>query len=346
MAAGSSFQRRSGSGGPLASLAGVSPSLHTSHLLTSCGTPHLDTLLGGGLPLGSLLLVQEDAQGSYGRLLLRYFLSEGLVHGHSLVSCQAGGRDLLSCLPSVEQRGEEGKAKEEGEAMRIAWRYQGQTNTKGEVGPSTGSHTFNLLKARSREEVEEGDATSIELGELEQEGLGWQGSSYCSLLRKIQEKLGEGGFLLEGGGRSDGGGRKVLRLGLASLGSLGWGGREEAASLLPTFLLSLRALLRSSLCVAVVTVPRHLSSLGPRLALCSDFLLELESFAGCEEEVGAAYKDYHGLVKIHKLPSLGALAPPRQIAQAAAGQLVFRYCTLHTSVRVVQCVCSGPRGPS
>ena len=65
---------------------GVSPSLHSNQLLTSTGTPHLDSLLGGGLPLGSLLLLQEDSGGSYGKLLVRYFLSEGLVHNHALVA--------------------------------------------------------------------------------------------------------------------------------------------------------------------------------------------------------------------------------------------------------------------
>ena len=74
---------------------------------------------------------------------------------------------------------------------------------------------------------------------------------------------------------------QVLRLGLSSLGSLGWASLQATPTLLPSFLLSLRALLRSSLAVAVVTVPHHVlasSPLAARLQLCSDFVLELESF--------------------------------------------------------------------
>ena len=35
------------------------------------------------------------------------------------------------------------------------------------------------------------------------------------------------------------------------------------------------------------------------------------------------YKDYHGLLTIHRLPSLGSLAPPAQLIQDPS-QLVFK----------------------
>ena len=47
--------------------------------------------------------------------------------------------------------------------------------------------------------MEAGDCSSLDLEDLEQEGEGWQGSSYCSLVKRLQERLGEG-FLLEGEG--------------------------------------------------------------------------------------------------------------------------------------------------
>ena len=72
------------------------------------------------MPLGSLLLLQEDSGGSYGKLLTRYFLSEGLVHNHALLAVQGGGREMLSALPSIEEKGEEGrKGKGDEEKMKI-----------------------------------------------------------------------------------------------------------------------------------------------------------------------------------------------------------------------------------
>ena len=41
-------------------------------------------IVGGGLPVGSLLLIEEDLAGSYAKLVLKYFLAEGVYHRHSL----------------------------------------------------------------------------------------------------------------------------------------------------------------------------------------------------------------------------------------------------------------------
>ena len=321
----SSFQRKPGQGATrgLGALPGVSPSLHANQLLVSTGTPHLDTLLGGGLPLGSLLMLQEDSGGSYGKLLVRYFLSEGLVHNHGLLAVQGGGREILSALPSVEEKGEEGKkGKEDEEKMKIAWRYQGQTNTKGESTTALRSHTFNLLKTVSKEVVEKADAMSVNLEDLESIGEGWKGSKYCTLLNSIRARLSQG-FMLEGKEVPPG---KVLRIGISSLGDLGWGRREDSCVHLCTFLLGLRALLRSSVACVVLSIPNHLHSsnmTSEKLALCSDFVVELESFDETESKVSTAYKDYHGLVRVVKLPSLGSLCPPPHLS-TSSGELVFK----------------------
>ena len=35
--------------------------------------------------MGSVILVEEDRSGNYSRLMLKYFLSEGLLHKHPLL---------------------------------------------------------------------------------------------------------------------------------------------------------------------------------------------------------------------------------------------------------------------
>ncbi|KAG0379178.1 Elongator subunit elp4 [Mortierella sp. AD032] len=65
--------------------AGCRLSAYNGQVLISTGVPSLDDILGGGLPVGTILLVQEDRQTSYGQLLLKYFLRQGIVAGDKCV---------------------------------------------------------------------------------------------------------------------------------------------------------------------------------------------------------------------------------------------------------------------
>ena len=57
--------------------------------LTSSGVESLDALIGGGIPLGSTLLLREDVDTSYHALFGRYFVSEGIAQGHAVLSISA-----------------------------------------------------------------------------------------------------------------------------------------------------------------------------------------------------------------------------------------------------------------
>ncbi|KAJ2367955.1 Elongator subunit elp4, partial [Coemansia sp. RSA 2610] len=43
---------------------------HSAQLLVSTGVPSLDDLLGGGLPVGGILMIEEDRQTGYSNTLL------------------------------------------------------------------------------------------------------------------------------------------------------------------------------------------------------------------------------------------------------------------------------------
>lgn len=122
--------------------AGTRPSPLTSALVTSTGSPELDTLLGGhgGLALGASLLIGEHGTTDFAGALLRAFAAEGLLQGH-VVHVVGVGEGWARDLPGVaEERGKGRAGQEKSEAraavedrMKIAWRYEnlGRAGEKG-----------------------------------------------------------------------------------------------------------------------------------------------------------------------------------------------------------------------
>ncbi|KJE94565.1 hypothetical protein CAOG_08869 [Capsaspora owczarzaki ATCC 30864] len=84
---------------------GTRPSIHNGQLLVSTGVQSLDGLLGGGLAVGTLALVEEDANTAYAQVLLKYFLAEGVAAGHQVAACAvpdgAASAELLRSLPHI-----------------------------------------------------------------------------------------------------------------------------------------------------------------------------------------------------------------------------------------------------
>lgn len=75
-----SFQKRT----RLPEIPGVRQSLYNGQPLTSTGNPSLDSILGGGIQVGTIMLVEEDKYAAYSNVLARYFLAEGVVHKHGI----------------------------------------------------------------------------------------------------------------------------------------------------------------------------------------------------------------------------------------------------------------------
>uniref|UniRef100_A0A060T9J5 Elongator complex protein 4 n=1 Tax=Blastobotrys adeninivorans TaxID=409370 RepID=A0A060T9J5_BLAAD len=125
---------------------GVKPSTMTSHPTISTGCPDLDKLLGhSGLPLGSLLMVEESGTTDFASIITRSFASQGVVHdrsgyGTKLVVVGAGdhwGAELpgvykdkkSAAKEKIEQEasrvtvGNLAEPRDERTNMKIAWRY-------------------------------------------------------------------------------------------------------------------------------------------------------------------------------------------------------------------------------
>lgn len=108
-----------------------------SLLQISTGIPSLDDLLGGGLPLGHVALVlAPDIHSSWGELVSRYYIAQGLSSEQDLlVVDDKPSRLVEGCMwhagfaaPQASETGEEkdlddSKQDEEG-GVKIAWRYE------------------------------------------------------------------------------------------------------------------------------------------------------------------------------------------------------------------------------
>ncbi|XP_062476307.1 elongator complex protein 4 isoform X1 [Pezoporus occidentalis] len=324
-----SFQRKAAAGSRLAAVAGTRPSVRHGQLLLSSGLPSLDCVLGGGIAVGTLLLIEEDKYGLYSNLLFKYFLAEGVVCGHDLfvASAKEHPDNVLKELPAPfldEQRNELGeeaaavKSANFQDSMKIAWRYQNLP--KMEASPTTSTkfgHYYDISKTMSPELFQSIKWHSFYLPEE----LSLQptvktcnmNSAYGRLLLSIQRVIYQEGF---DGSDPQKKQKNILRIGIQSLGSLLWGDdiccsdTPEDIHSLTKFLYVLRGLLRKSLSACIITIPAHLienKAIMERVTNLSDTVLGLESFIGSERETNPLYKDYHGLVHVRQIPRLNSL---------------------------------------
>uniref|UniRef100_A0A3B3QPS4 Elongator complex protein 4 n=1 Tax=Paramormyrops kingsleyae TaxID=1676925 RepID=A0A3B3QPS4_9TELE len=284
---------------------------------------------GGGLAVGTLLLVEEDKYDSYSRMLLKYFLAEGVVCGHHvfLGSARDPPDEIMQDLPApilddipsnaVNMGQVTACDSEDQGSMKIAWRYQNLPKVQTALASSSRfGHYYDASKTMARELREAVKCSTFFLPhELPAESHAEPSpisEAYRLLLRSIQELIRQEGF----DGTAPQKSRNILRIGLHSLGSPLWADdicceeKPTQASSLTSFLYGLRALLRSSLCTCMVTVPSHLiqnRAIMDRVTRLCDTAIALESFRGSERETNPLYKDYHGLLHVKQTPHLNCL---------------------------------------
>lgn len=314
----SSFQKKTRA---VARIPGTKPSFRNNQLLSSSGVQTLDHVLGGGLAIGTVTLIEEDKFGNYAKVLLKYFLAEGVIVGHEIFVASSNRTDekILKELPGPVNVDpvEMDSVQASDEKMNIAWRYQNLPTAKSNVNVSQGfGHYFDLTKLMPTELMSRTnvtifdaiDSASVKTKSYECEET--NNTVYDSLLNRIHSVIEEKGY--ETSREKPQQERNVLRIALHSLGSSLWGNCNNGGTDrdIQLFLYRLRALLRYSYAVCLITVPTHLfddPSLVRRIERLCDTVVRLESFAGSDKEHNPTFKDYHGLFHIVRLPRLNSL---------------------------------------
>ncbi|KAK3745864.1 hypothetical protein QZH41_013222 [Actinostola sp. cb2023] len=314
-----SFKKKTGRGRAVF-IPGTRPSIHNNQLLVSTGIPSMDAVFGGGVAVGTVLLIEEDNYGCYARQIMKYFLAEGVVSGHGLflASADIDPHHILKDLPHplVDEASEEppSDSPSHDDPMKIAWRYQQKSKVQGTPSHQRLGHYYDLSRVMDESKLNNVQITTFNASKQSSQSTKTRSNKlYDKLLSMIEESIGDGAYSTSVPQNQQ---RTILRIALHGLGSQLWGEEcgstcSEFSPALPWLLYSLRATLRSSFAVCMVTIPTHVfqdTGFTRRIERLCDTVVSLESFAGSDKETNPLYKDYHGLFQIVRLPRLNTLS--------------------------------------
>ncbi|XP_054260100.1 elongator complex protein 4-like [Macrosteles quadrilineatus] len=214
-------------------------------VLISSGVLSLDSLIGGGLPLGSIFLIEEDEFGVFSKYLAKYFLAEGIACKHCLyiASIDCDTRQLVKDLPSpVEFSVSSRSSDQNADDLKIAWRYRDTPMVQSSPslsGAPVFGHNFDLTSPYSKEVLDNAEITH------------WPYDTNCenpysALLSDLYSHIQKQGHSVKLAQPR----RTVLRIVLHSLGSPLW----PQPDYLPRFLLSLRHMLQAAFACVLITL--------------------------------------------------------------------------------------------
>ncbi|RDY13576.1 Elongator complex protein 4 [Mucuna pruriens] len=275
-------------------------------MFISSGIPDLDKILGGGFSLGSLVMVMEDAEAPHHMLLLRNFMSQGLVQKQPLLYASASRdpKSFLGTLPSpASLKGDKSSDLSHEKDLRIAWQYkkyfgEPQINLNTNNG---GQHDycndFDLRKPLDRHFFSGNNVDCVSIKDSPN-------------LTALQDSCA--GFLAKFS-RNEGSISSAGRIAIQSFCSPQCKYSNEEWHML-SFIRSLKGMVRSSNAVVVVTFPPSLlsPSCSKRLQHMADTLLSVRAIPDEDKELAkllTGYQDMIGLLNVHKVARLNTQVP-------------------------------------
>ncbi|XVF84020.1 hypothetical protein PTKIN_Ptkin16aG0541100 [Pterospermum kingtungense] len=274
----------------------------------SSGIPDLDKILGGGFPLGSLVLVMEDAEAPHHMLLLRNFMAQGLVHNQSLLyaSPARDPRGFLGTLPSPATSKDDKSRKinpDQEKGLRIAWQYkkyfgENQLNFDGQRdGKHDYCNEFDLRKPLERHffNAQRVDCVSF----LDSPDLSTLRDRCATFLSQFP--------------RNDGSVSCAGRIAIQSFCAPQCPYSNTDWEML-SFIRSLKSMVQSSNSVAIITFPPSLlsPSFCKRWQHMADTLLSVKAIPDEDKELAqllTGYQDMVGFLNVHKVARINTQVP-------------------------------------
>lgn len=336
-----SFQKKP-RGGKRIEIPGTKPSIHNNQLLISTGIPSLDYNLGGGVAVGTLMLIEEDLVGSFSKLILRYFIAEGITSNHGLLLAAKDPSAILRQIPEpIVQDGSSGSmthgsyshektstttkglhkpvVADDDRELKIAWRYE-DVNHPDEGGVASHNkfgHYFDLSRNVDASIIDDIDKKIVDLSDMiggddgdDDDGRPRRLSTDCDrVMKECVNFLEKGKNFVTSDLKPEE--RKICRIVVHAAGSPLWNSSDPFS--LPKFFFCLKNLLRRSFACAIVTVPSEIwtssmkNMIVKSLQHLADYAVKLKSFAGTDDADNPALKDYDGFFHLVKLPRLNSL---------------------------------------
>ncbi|CAL0305955.1 unnamed protein product [Lupinus luteus] len=301
---GSSFCRNS-------SKSSINPHLKLGPNATSfisSGIPDLDKILGGGFCVGSLVMIMEDAEAPHHMLLLRNFMSQGLVHKHPLFYASPSKQPklFLGTLPtpnSSSSKLDKSRDPTHEKDLRIAWQYK-KYFEEPNLNISTnngGQHEYcNDFDLRKPLERHFYSGTNVDCVSIQD----------SPNLDALQDRCAR--FLAQLS-RSEGNSSSAGRIAIQSFCSPQCKYSDMEWHML-SFIKSLKGMTRSSNAVVVVTFPPSLlsPSCSKRLQHMADTLLSVKAIPDEDKELAkllTGYQDMVGFLNVHKVARLNTQVP-------------------------------------
>ncbi|KAL4592928.1 hypothetical protein LXL04_005935 [Taraxacum kok-saghyz] len=274
-------------------------------IFLSSGIPDLDKILGGGFHLGSLVMIMEDTDAPHHMLLLRTFMSQGLVHNQPVLyaSPVKNPRAFLGTLPTTFVPKDDNKSRntdEQQKDLRIAWQYKkylGENKQEERDGKMEYCNDFDLRKPIEKHLIMGNRVECVSLLD-------------CSNLdgfRDISSKF------ISQFPRYDGNITSAGRIAIQSFCAPQCDYYDKEWEML-SFIRSLKSMVRSSNTVAFLTFPPSLlsSSVSKRLQHLADTLLSIKAIPDEDKELATlltGYQDMLGLLTINKVSRFNTQVP-------------------------------------
>ncbi|GAA0170161.1 hypothetical protein LIER_24483 [Lithospermum erythrorhizon] len=290
-------------------------------MFLSSGIEDLDKILGGGFTLGSLVMVMEDPEAPHHMLLLRNFMSQGLIHTQPLLyaSPAKDPKGFLGTLPNpLTSKDDKSHVREteQEKALRIAWQYKkyfGEQNLNSQRdGKAEYCNDFDLRKPLERHILIGQSIDCVSFQECSNVATLYD---RCSTFLAPNHRLstGEKGLEKLDGNRSDGGITCGGRIAIQSLCTPQCDFSNKDWEML-SFIRSLKSILRSSNAVAILTFPPSLLSpyFLKRWQHLADTLISVKTIPDEDKELSkllTGYQDMIGLQNVHKVARINTQVP-------------------------------------
>ncbi|MCP9257020.1 putative elongator complex protein 4 [Dirofilaria immitis] len=271
----------------------------------SAGCAAIDALIGGGIPLSSLYIIDEDKSRIYATVLSKYFSAEGICCEQSLfvASASRNPRELLENLPDRVNAADDNTLKDDVEwsedsAMKIAWRYSTVPKVDSSLSYSRhGIPQYDLTKKMDHKKMDLCNISYFPDSTESQDEL----PNYNDLYKRIRQKLEEDEY----SATSSKSLKRVLRIIIEGVGNPFWQDPENDLK----FVAYLRTVLCSYYAVAMLIINSSGMSNDQKEKLYAygDLVVHLDAVE-CNNTIDKFGDRFDGYFRLLKLPTITSIA--------------------------------------